>query len=280
MPGILAAARREYRQRAAGRDRLSYQHARAATAAALPAQGVVFPLSVEWDSSALGRHHLFPDTTAWLVATIEHVLEHSSAPVIVRQHPSERRALERSHSDTQAQLADRFGAHPRFHFVKAEAEVNTYALLSTAALVLPHVSTIGIEAAAIGKLVILAGRTYYGSLGFAYTPDSRAAYLALIDQALTGNLPLLPDQQHRAWLCYYLNAVCYRVFTEFSPQPPDFWRWCRRRPSQLFATRAVQDLLTAIDANIPLALVRHWRRLGQRPPGVAALTPSHTHEPS
>jgi len=225
---------------------------------------VVFPLSVEWDSSALGRHYLFPDTTQWLLAAVGHVLETSTAPVVVRQHPSERRPLERSYSDAQARLAERFGHHPRYHFVKAEADVNTYALLNTAALVLPHVSTIGIEAAAMGQRVILAGVAYYSSLGFAWTADTREAYFDLIDRALTGQLPLLPDQQRRAWLCYYLNAVCYRVWAEFTPQPPDFWRWCRRQPDRLFGNPGVRDLLTAVDQDIPLSLVRHWRRTGRR----------------
>ena len=255
-------AQTEYDRRSRGSDRMRYQTSPLEPVQDLPTDAILIPMSVEWDSSALGRHHIFRDSADWLVATVGHILERTDAPVIVRQHPSERRELERSRFRVAALLGERFGSHPRYHFVGAEENVNTYGLLGAARLVLPYISTIGIEAAAIGKTVIPAGQPYYGVLGFTWNAGSRVEYFDLIGRALGGALPRLPDQIRKAWLCFYINAVCYRVFTDFSPQPTDFWKWSRSSPEALFATPEVEDLVTAIDENRPVPLVRHARRTG------------------
>lgn len=260
------AARGEHESRTRGKDRMAYQADQGEPTErvdGLPAGAILIPLSVEWDSSALGRHHIFHDSADWLLSTVGHLLEHTDAPVVVRQHPSERREFERSRFQVGALLGERFGSHPRYRFVSAEEDVNTYALLDAARLVLPYISTIGIEAAAIGKVVIPAGRPYYCELGFTWNAGSRSEYFDLVGRAIANSLPLLPDQSRRAWLCFYINAICYRVFTCFSPQPTDFWKWIRWKPKVLFATPEVQDLLTAIDENRPVPLVRHARRTAQ-----------------
>lgn len=256
---VVDEARAEYGRRTQGGDRMKYQTATLKPVEHLPDKPILIPLSVEWDSSALGRHHIFQDSADWLVTTVGYLLEHTDAPVIVRQHPSERREFERSRFRVGALLGDRFGKHPRYQFIGAEEDVNTYSLLDSARLVLPYISTIGIEAAAIGKTAIPAGQPYYSALGFTWNATSRAEYLDLVGRGAAGTLPTLPDQTRKAWLCFYINAVRYRVFTDFSPQPSDFSRWSRWKPEALFDTPEVKDLLTAIDENLPVPLVRHAR---------------------
>ena len=75
-----------------------------------------------------------------------------------------------------------------------------------------------------------------------------------------GELTVSAQDKQDAWLCYYLTPVCARVWTEFTPQPPDFWKWVEQPPRALFAQPEVQDILTALDENIPIALVRHNRQ--------------------
>ena len=80
---------------------------------------------------------------------------------------------------------------------------------------------------------------------------------------MQAQLPLRPQQQEDAWLCYYLAAVGSRVWTSFTPQPSDFWQWSARAPDELYSDPAVQDILTALDQNVPLAWVRHQRTLAR-----------------
>jgi hypothetical protein len=256
----IETARSEYALRVRGSDRMAYQAGQPEAMDDVPGDAVLIPLSVEFDSAALGRHLVFDDSADWLVATVRHLLDHTDATVVVRQHPSERRELERSYFRVDKLLGQRFGDHPRYQFVGADQDINTYGLLNRARVVLPYASTIGIEAAALGKRVILASQPYFRSLGFTWNANSRAEYFSLIERAVAGRLPLLPDQVRRAWLCFYINAVCYRVFTDFTGQPTDFWKWCRRDPEELFATPEVQDLLTAIDDDRPVPLLQHEHR--------------------
>ena len=251
-------AQEEFELRQAGRDRRALQ--------AVPSQStsnsedcVLMPLNVEWDTAALRKHAFFADTVDWVTSTVAEVLRLDAGPVVVRQHPAERQERVRSKLDLASILLDRFGDDPRVRFVPADDPVSTYDLIRSARLVLPFVSTVGIEAAAIGRPVVPSGSPYYADLGFVWAATSRDDYLDLVRRGVRAALPLLPDQTERAWLCYYLATICNPVPTYFTPQPSDFTDWCRRAPDELFGDRAVSDLLEALDRDIPVSLLRHTR---------------------
>jgi hypothetical protein len=222
---------------------------------------VLIPLNVEWDTAALGRHVAFDDTVDWLTTTVRTVLDATaeSDDVIVRQHPSERRPGQRSRLDLEGILGAHFGDDSRYSFVSATDPISSYDLLRSAEVVLPFTSNIGIEAAALGKTVLVAGSSFYAALGFTWSARSRDEYLLALRRALAGDLPPLADQQERAWLCYYLVAVRNRVWTEFTSVPADFAKWVRRSPSELFRDPEVADVLAALDDDIPVSLLRHER---------------------
>lgn len=255
----VTTARSEFDSRIASTDRYGFQALPAGGETSAAADAVLMPLNVEWDTAALGRHVHFKDSVDWITSTVAEILGMDECPVIVRQHPSERRTLQRSRLDIGSILHDRFGDDARFRFIPADEAVNTYDLLGTARLVLPFVSTIGIEAAAIGKPVLVSGKSYYSDLGFVRSATSREEYFELLRRGVRGGLPALPDQTDRAWICYYLSAVRNRIWTGFTPQPDDFWKWCGKDPDALFAEPEVADLLEAIDTDVPVALLRHWR---------------------
>lgn len=255
----IAVARTEFERRTDSSDRYGFQAvpARAAGPDGAGDGGVLIPLNVEWDTAALGKHVHFESTEDWLTSTITTALEEGRGPITVRQHPSERRKLQAGRLDLGAILSDRFGGEERCRFVAADDPVNTYDLLASARLVLPFVSTIGIEAAALGKPVLVAGTCYYEDLGFVWSASSRDEYLSLVRRGVRGELEELPDQVERAWTCYYLAAVRNRVWTHFTAQPDDFWTWCQRRPDDLFGDPDVAVILEAIDRDVPVSLLRH-----------------------
>jgi hypothetical protein len=257
----IETARAEFRERADGSDRYGYQVVASQEAGAGRAARVLIPLNVEWDTAALGRHVAFDDTIDWLTTTIRTVLDSSSEhdEVVVRQHPSERRPGQRSRLDLEGILGAQFGDDDRYSFVGAADPVSSYDLLRSAEVVLPFTSNIGIEAAALGKTVLVAGASFYADLGFTWSARSRDEYLRTLVRALTGDLPPLTDQEERAWLCYYLVAVRNRVWTEFTSVPADFAKWVRRSPSELFRDPEVADMLAALDDDVPVALLRHER---------------------
>jgi hypothetical protein len=252
-------ARAEFQSRLENNDSYGFQALPAGGSGFGPEGGVLIPLNVEWDTAALGRHVHFANTTDWVTATVERILDRDAGPVIVRQHPSERRKLQRSQLDVALALRERFGDDPRCRFVAADDPISSYDLLVSARLVLPFVSTIAMEAAGIGKPVLISGSCYYSGLGFVWSAASRQDYFELLDRGLSGELPPLPDQSARAWTCYYLAAVTNRVSTDFTPHPDDFWSWCRRTPDSLFSDPEVSDILEALDTDTPISLLRHLR---------------------
>jgi hypothetical protein len=254
----IAVGQFEFRSRAEGSDRYGYQTVGRQTAFDGGAR-VLIPLNVEWDTAALGRHSHFANSVDWVTTTVEAILEMDAGPVIVRQHPSERRPGQRSRLDMAGALRDRFGDDPRCRFVAAEDPVNSYDLLREAELVLPLTSNIGIEGAAMGKTVLVSGASFYANLGFVWSAESREEYLSLVRRALSGELAPWPDQEARAWVCYYLVAVQNRIWTDFTAQPDDFWAWCGRPPRTLFDEPETADVLASIDRNIPVSLLRHAR---------------------
>jgi len=249
----------EFRDRSANRDQYGFQVLPARQSDRYSEGCVLIPLNVEWDTAALGRHVHFESTAEWLISTVSAVLDQDAGPVVVRQHPSERRPLQGSKLNVAALLRRRFGEDPRCQFVAADDPVSSYDLLRAARLVLPFVSTIGIEAAAMDKPVLIAGACYYTDLGFVWSAGSREEYFDLLHRGLRGGLTVRPDQAERAWLCYYLTAVRNRVSTDFTPHPDDFWTWCQRPFPSLLSDPATVDILEAIDTGVPISLLRHAR---------------------
>lgn len=257
----IETGKHEFGLRAHGKDKLQFQ-AESSKGATMLQADVLMPLNVEWDSSALGRHTIFRDSEEWLRETVPFILKQNKS-VIVRQHPSERHNFGRSDFDPRAILGEQVCAHPNFRFVAAADPVNTYDLLENTPLVLTYVSTIGIEAAGMGKQVIGVGSSYYAPLGMVHSPSTRAEYFEMISRGLTNTLPLLPDQIERAWVIYYLAQVCNRVFTDFTPQPPDYWKWVRMSAMTVMNDPVYAMILTALEQNVPISLLIHqarWKR--------------------
>jgi hypothetical protein len=254
-------AREAFQRRVEARDEAGYQVVPPQQDSVVPPGSVVIPMNVEWDAAALGRHTIFRNTTDWISTTVETVLTKSERTIVVRQHPAERKKLERSRFDIGATLREHFGANPRLRFVAAGEPINTYDLIESADVVLPFASTIGVEAAAMGKVVLASGASYYSDLDVVWTASSREQYLNLLMVALRGELPPKPHQVEKAWLCYYLTPVCNRVWTDFTGQPSDYWSWVRRDPETSLDDAPVVDILTALAENRPLSLVRHERKL-------------------
>lgn len=252
-----------FQRRVEARDEAAYQVVPPQHDGVVPSAGVVIPLNVEWDAAALGRHGIFDDTVDWITATVEFILTNGSQTIAVRQHPAERKKFERSRFDIGAILQERFGANPRLRLIAPGEPINTYDLIRSAAVVLPFASTIGIEAAAMGKVVLVSGSSCYSDLDFVWKASSREEYLDLLGRALRGELPRKPHQVDKAWLCYYLTPVCNRVWTHFTPAPSasDFWKWVASDPEDLFDDDAVADILTALAEKRPLSLIRHERKV-------------------
>ena len=254
---VIALAKEEFQSRKECKDHLSIQVLKTSQQKVVIPTDVLIPLNLEWDAAALGKHHLFENTIDWLLQTVNFILSNSSKSVVVRQHPAERLPSCESFLGIEKILNQHFGFNERFYFINATQEVNSYNLLESSSLVIPFVSSIGLEAAAMGKNVLVSGDAYYKNLGFVWSANSRQEYFDLIDKGLKDSLSIFPDQQNKAWICYYLTQLCNLPFTQYNADLQDFSQWGYEVHNELFSDSIIADLLTAIDENIPFSWLRH-----------------------
>jgi hypothetical protein len=257
----LAMAENEIEQRRKGTDAFGSQIADTAGVAKDFAGGVLVALNSSWDSAALGRHHVFADSSAWIVATVRYLLETTTVPVIVRQHPAERLSFAQTSDDYSALLDRHFGAHPRLHFIAAADPVNSYDLLAEVGSVIVHTSTIGMEATIFGRPVVTASNPYFASLGFVWHAVDLVHYHTLLDNAAGGRLVVTNAMRDDARLCFYTTQGCNWVKSVFNPE--DFKRWSRVDIETLASDPPIDRLLAALLTNTPVAVLNHEARVAE-----------------
>ena len=259
---IVDTALAEIARRRAGVDKFASQIQGASNMDARFAGGVLIALNSSWDSAALGLHQVYRSSSEWIVETVRYVLDNTSAPVIVRQHPVERLAIARTSDDYSGLLAANFGNHPRLHFIAADEAVNSYDLLEQVKAVVVYTSTIGIEAAAHGKAVITASGSYYSGLGFVHKATAVEQYHGYLADAVADRLPVTPSMRDDALACYYLTQCCNWIFTPFTV--PEFHEWAARELEQIRKEDSVGRIVQGLEQNIPAAFLNHLARVQQQ----------------
>ena len=252
------AAHAEMAKRKSGTDAFSSQLAREGDEEKRFAGCMLVALNSSWDSAALGLHAAYDSTREWLIDTVRTLLQQTEAPVVVRQHPVERLEIARSVDDYRRMLHEEFGSHPRLHFIAATDRVNSYGLLAAARAVVVYTSTVGVEAAAQGKVVITESRSYYADLGFVHAASSVASYRHLLLQAAKGQLPTTHAMREQALRCYYITQCCNWIFTPFTV--PGFSEWATLDVQRLEELPNVSLVADAIGKNLPPAFLQHQLR--------------------
>lgn len=259
---VTASAYAEMDRRRSGVDKFTSQIGGTHNIDARFDGAVIVALNSSWDSAALGLHAVFESSTQWIVETAKYLLANTPNPVIVRQHPAERLEIARTSDDYRALLSRHFGNHPRLHFVAADAPVNSYELLEQASAIAVYTSTIGVEAAAYGKVVVTPSHSYYSDLGFVWKAASLLQYYEQLLRAASGRYSVTPAMQDDALCCYYLTQCCNWVFSPFNPE--GFVEWSRYSLADLILHEQVQTMLQSLEGNVPVAFLNHLAKIRQQ----------------
>jgi hypothetical protein len=127
--------------------------------------------NVTWDSATLNRDIGFSSMFDWVEQAVRLAAERELV-LVVRIHPAER------HWGTREAVGEillsRLGEMPaNVRVVPAQDALSSYALLDISDLLLTYTTTVGLEGAARGKRVAVAGATHYRGRGF--TTDIRGS---------------------------------------------------------------------------------------------------------
>jgi hypothetical protein len=202
---------------------------------------VVAPLNFRVDTAAMQRGLAFPDVNAWLRALVDWAAGQDGMRLAIRQHPCEKIPKFRSKED-YSWIAR--AAPGKVTFISAEAPVNTYDLFDSCRVVLPYTSRSGLDAALMGRHVIVGTKVYYSGCEFIETARTPAEYFHKIEAALHRDPPQYPPIERA--LAYFLAERCMLARTEFTPMPADLGKWMKLSPGNLARLPSTQALLRGL----------------------------------
>jgi hypothetical protein len=133
-----------------------------------------------WDSSVVGEDTIFRDMFAWIETAIATVEGDPHTALVIRIHPAEEKVYwhptrERVEDVLRARLPA--GLPPNVRLVRPSEPLDSYALARAADLVLVYASSIGMEAAALGKRVVVAANSSYATAPFVVRPGDHDAFV-------------------------------------------------------------------------------------------------------
>ncbi|MFA7345619.1 MAG: hypothetical protein WC003_15075 [Terrimicrobiaceae bacterium] len=251
----------ELQARCQGTDFWNFQKIPSQGSSAIPCD-VLVPLNLRWDTAALDRELAFSSVKEWLATLSDWARKNSGVHVCVRQHPCERHEYARGTDDMAEWIAALGASVPNLHFIKADDQVSTYDLLRSTRVVVPHTSTIVLEAALRRIPSVLASRVYYEDHGFTWSCRNQSEFTARLEEALSGQLLISDDKHEKAEIIFFLTQLCAVLRTKFTPIPGDFEVWSLESPSELLARTELSDVVFSLKHRIPLSYLRALRLLG------------------
>lgn len=153
---------------------------------------------------------LFDDYYQWLTETLAYAAQRPQVNWIVKPHPADKHYNSRISAE---QVYQTFAHHP--HIALAPADLNTRSLFDFTRAIVTVTSTAGLEFAAQGIPVILAGQGLYSGHGFTHEPKSLEDYHRLLSTVET--LPRLDSETiDRVYALiatqfFYIRATCVYV---------------------------------------------------------------------
>ena len=151
------------------------------------------------DSVVLLDSPIFPEMRDFIVTTAEILSRHPEYHLIVRLHPAE----EMWHDNLTLRRLEGWPPPANCSIVHSK-QLNTYDLMRESELGITLCSQAGLEMLSLGKPVVTAGRAFYSGKGLTHDVPGRAAYAAVLENALRE--PYLTDEQREGVekLLYYM----------------------------------------------------------------------------
>lgn len=157
--------------------------------------------NVAWDARLHYPQSAFGSMKEWVVETVRWFIAHPDKYLIVRCHPGEIMSSPVAQDRLDDILAHLFPELPdNIKIVTPEMKANTYALANVSEGILIYNTKLGMELAAVGKPVVVAGDAWIRGKGFSRDATKPEDYKALLDDKKTF-LPLSKVETQRA-RCY------------------------------------------------------------------------------
>jgi len=170
-----------------------------------------------WDTSQAYADRFFSNMFEWLDKTLKFADHYPDTLFIVRAHPDEARPGKVSNETVEDWFNQSgYQALENCVFIPPTAQVSSYELIELAKFCIVYNSSIGLEAAALGKTVLPGGWTRYRNAHACLDITSQDDYLQKLQGLLKNNQDLFarPEWCERARRFYYFSQ--FKAVIDFS----------------------------------------------------------------
>jgi hypothetical protein len=139
--------------------------------------------NVVWDAQVHFRGNAFPNAVEWVLQTIRYFADRPDLQLIVRIHPGELFGHTRARHTMLDEITRCFSPLPQNVFVvRPESAISTYTVASQCNAVLIYGTKAGIELAAMGIPVVVAGEAWVRNKGVTVDAKSPQEYFEILDR--------------------------------------------------------------------------------------------------
>ena len=133
--------------------------------------------NVIFDTSQIHANEVFSDMFAWLELVDGLIQSYPETLFVIRAHPDELRSGKKSRESVPEWIKQKkTDQQNNVVFVKPDEHLSSYELVQRAKFVMVYNSSIGLEAALLGKAVLCGGKARYTSYETVYFPETPEDY--------------------------------------------------------------------------------------------------------
>jgi len=208
--------------------------------------------NVIYDTSQVHANSVFPHMFAWLDLVKAIGQAHPETLFVIRAHPDELRPGKESRESVPEWVArNGVAGWPNVIFVNATEYLSSYELIQRSKFAMVYNSSIGLEAALMGKAVICGGNARYTAYPTVFSPESPTAYRELAEQFLDAEGPIVVPaefiRQARRFMYYqlYRASLPFGEFLERDALPGYVrlkrFRWDSLAPNYFPAVKVLYE---------------------------------------
>jgi hypothetical protein len=174
-----------------------------------------FP-NITWDSAVINREIYFNNLWGWISTTISHIEQRPDIQLVVRVHPAEVRLRQKSSERVSDLIREHFPhLKENIKVVDADSPISTYSLVELSDKILVYTTTVGLEAAMMGKEVIASASTHYRGKGFTTDCATKEEYLKCLDEDHPIDRDAVMEEAWRyAYTLFFDTHIPFRSLSE------------------------------------------------------------------
>lgn len=180
--------------------------------------------NVVWDAHLHYPNNAYSNMMEWILDTIEHFREREDVQLVIRVHPAEVYGNVKSTQTVVNEIKKHYSSlPPSIKIIPPLSEISTYSLMALCDSALIYSTKTGIELAAGGMSVIVAGEAWVRGKGFTIDASDPESYRNILRQLPLGK-GLSAEQinlaRRYAYHFFFRRMLDIDIFVPAKTQPP------------------------------------------------------------